>query len=100
MASLYNPYPPNLTQEQTENLLFTLKDWTIAHGLAVRPSPELVSKDQDPQGVLAIPAPLTLFPSLFPKSCFKEAVGVQQAYNELYAKIAQDETWLGEIIQE
>lgn len=99
-ASIYPEYPPDLTAEQKDHLLFNLNDWAIANGLAVRPSPTFVSSDSDPSGVLAVTAPVTLFPSLFPKSCFQEARAIQKAYNGLYAAIASDQEWLGQVIQE
>lgn len=99
-ASIYPQYPPELTAEQEEYLLFNLNDWSIANGLAVRPSASFLSPDKDPSGVMAVTAPVTLFPSPFPRACFEEARAIQTAYNKLYAAIARDEEWLGEIIQE
>lgn len=96
----YASYPPELSQEQKDNLVTTVKDWSIHHGLAVRPPPTFVNTESDPQGVLATNAPVTLFPSLFPKSCYEDAVAVQKPYNELYAAITRDEAWLGKIIEE
>ena len=100
MASLYPPISPKLSQDQLEYLLASIKDWTIAHGLAVKPSRAILKEGQDQDGVLSVPAPVTLFPSYFPKRCFAQAFDVQKAYNELYARISQDEAWLGEVIQE
>ena len=93
-------YPPSLSHEQEHYLLSTLKDWSIAHGLAVRPAPSFVQTSQDPSGVLATTAPVTLFPSLFPRSCFEHGLAIQKAYNQLYAAIAQDEEWLQHIVEE
>lgn len=93
-------YPPELSVEQQQYLLANLKDWSIAHGLAVRPAPSFVQPSQDPSGVLASTAPVTLFPSLFPRNCFEEGLAIQTAYNELYSAIAQDEAWLQSIIEE
>ncbi|KMP03068.1 glutathione synthetase [Coccidioides immitis RMSCC 2394] len=98
--SVYATYPPELSPEQRRYLVATVKDWTIHHGLTVRPSPDLVSKASDSNAVLATNAPVTLFPSLFPRSCYQSAVSVQTAYNELYAAITADEAWLGEIIED
>ncbi|KAF2715155.1 glutathione synthase [Pleomassaria siparia CBS 279.74] len=92
-------YPPDLSPEEEQYLLSNLKDWSIAHGLAVRPAPSFVSAAQDPSGVLATTAPVTLFPSLFPRTCFDEGLGIQTAYNELYSAIARDEAWLQSIIE-
>jgi glutathione synthase len=97
---MYPEYPPTLTSEQQEYLLTNLKDWSIAHGLAVRPAPSYIQLQQDPSGALATTAPVTLFPSLFPRVCFKQAKGVAKAYNELYSAIASDEGWLRGIVEE
>lgn len=93
-------YPPELSPGEEEYLLSNLKDWSIAHGLAVRPAPSFVQQSQDPSGVLATTAPVTLFPSLFPRSCFEEGLAIQKAYNELYSAIARDEEWLQSIVEE
>ena len=93
-------YPPALNSAQSDYLLTALKDWSAAHGLAVRPPATLVPLEDDPEGVLAVTAPVTLFPSLFPRSCFDEACSVQKTYNELYAAISRDQEWLGEIMRE
>lgn len=93
-------YPPELSDEQKAYLLSNLKDWSIAHGLAVRPAPSYVSVEQDPTGALATTAPVTLFPSLFPRACFEQAKSVAKAYNDLYSAIASDEAWLRGVVEE
>ena len=100
MTSMYPKYPPELSDEQREYLVSNLKDWSIAHGLAVRPSSSYVPTETDPSGALATTAPVTLFPSLFPRVCFEQAQSVVQAYNELYSAIASDEAWLKDIVEE
>ncbi|KAF1971783.1 glutathione synthase [Bimuria novae-zelandiae CBS 107.79] len=96
----HDSYPPELSPEEADFLLTSLKDWSIAHGLAVRPAPSFVQPNQDPAGVLAATAPVTLFPSLFPRKCFEEGLSIQTAYNELYSAIARDEDWLKGIVEE
>ena len=97
---MYPEYPPDLDDEQREYLLSNLKDWSIAHGLAVRPAPSYIPDNKNPSGALATTAPVTLFPSLFPRICFEQAESVAKAYNELYSAIASDEAWLKEIVEE
>lgn len=97
---IYSDYPPPLTPEQEEYLVQTVKNWTIEHALTVRVSTAMVAGEKNPHNVLATPAPVTLFPSPFPKACFEQAKNIQQTYNELYANIASDEKWLGEIMKE
>lgn len=93
-------YPPVITESESLSILATIKDWSIAHGLAVRPPPSLVAAAADPHGILATTVPVTLFPSPFPQVCFEQAKSVQEAYNQLYASIAQDEDFLTDIAQE
>ena len=100
MAQMYPSYPPSLTPSQITFLSSTAKEWAIAHGLAVGPAPSFIAAEHDPNRALATPAPVTLFPSLFPMQCFHEALMLQTAYNELYANIARDEEWLGEVVAE
>jgi glutathione synthase len=92
-------YPPALDDAplQQDRLVQTIKDWTIANGLAVRPPPAVTN---DSEGILAMTAPVTLFPSPFPKSCFDEARAIQTQYNELYARISRDEDFLSGLVQE
>lgn len=97
---IYPKYPPDLSEDQLQYLLASIKDWSIANGLAVRPVPSFVPQEQDPAGSLAVTAPVTLFPSLFPRSCFEQGLAIQTAYNELYAAIASDEAWLRQIVEE
>ena len=99
-ALMYPDYPPDITPEQHEFILSEIQNWSILNGLAVRPSAAFVSPDVDPSGSLAVTAPVTMFPSLFPRRCFDEARSIQTAYNELYATIARDRDWLSKIVEE
>lgn len=98
--NIYSSYPPPLTSEQEDYLVQTVKNWTVEHALTVRPSTAIVSREANPNNNLATNAPVTLFPSPFPKACFEQARNLQQVYNELYATIASDEQWLEDILQE
>jgi hypothetical protein len=99
-SSIYASYPPEIPPEQQAYLVQTVKNWSAEHGLLVRPSPAFISSDVNPNGVLATNAPVTLFPSPFPKACFEQARSLQKAYNELYAAIASDQAWLEDIMKE
>ncbi|KAE9985009.1 hypothetical protein EG328_007999 [Venturia inaequalis] len=99
-SSIYPDYPPELSDARRQFLVTNLKDWSIANGLAVRPAPSYVPQKQDPELSLATTAPVTLFPSLFPRSCFEQGIKIQTAYNKLYSAIAQDEEWLKPIVEE
>ncbi|KAK5094518.1 Glutathione synthetase [Lithohypha guttulata] len=98
--SLWDSYPPKVSDDQLQYLAQTVKDWTIFNGLTVRPNPSIVSEESNPNHVLATNAPVTLYPSPFPKQCFEQAEDLQKVYNELYAAIATDEEWLGEVMKE
>ncbi len=97
--SIYEKYPPSISPEQEDYILSTIKDWSIQHGLAVRPSPSFVPEEIDGSEVLATTAPVTLFPSPFPENCFRQGQLLQTTYNELYAAISNDEQWIEEIMK-
>jgi glutathione synthase len=92
-------YPPALTSEEKEYIVTTIKDWSIQHGLTVRPASSFVSQESDVPGVLATTAPVTLFPTAFPTQCYEQAKSLQTTYNELYAAISSGEEWLREIVE-
>lgn len=101
VASIYPSYPPHITEDEKANLLAVLNDWADAHGLLVRPpttSSEHGSRNTD--GGAVITAPVALFPSPFPRSCYEEGIRIQKSYNSLYAAIARDEAWLGNVMKE
>lgn len=98
-SSPYASYPPSISREQEKYILKTIKDWSIQHGLAVRPSSSFVPEDADHSGVLATTAPVTLFPSPFPESCFRQGQLIQTTFNELYAAISNDEDWLAQVMK-
>ncbi|KAH8160875.1 hypothetical protein CIB48_g7377 [Xylaria polymorpha] len=93
-------YPPEVTANEGARLTEVTKDWALAHGLTVRPPPAVIAAEADPQSILATAVPVTLFPSPFPKVCFEQGIAVQNAYNELYASISQDEEFLARIVKE
>ena len=96
--SLLPSYPPSLTAKQLFHLTNNAREWSISHGLAIRPPSSHQKESIDPDGNLAVAAPVTLFPSLFPWSCFHEALSIQTAYNELYVNITRDEQWLEDVV--
>jgi glutathione synthase len=97
---VFSTYPPDVPDDKLEYLVSTVKNWTIQHGLTVRPSPATVTDEVNPNHVLATNAPVALFPSPFPKTCFERARSLQTVYNELYAAIASNERWLETIMKE
>lgn len=101
MASLESgAYPPTLKAAEREALVETIKDWSIGNGLAIRPPPTVIATEADPAGIAAVNAPVTLFPSPFPRQCFAQGKSVQKTYNELYAAVSRDEEFLAQIVKE
>ncbi|KAA8900860.1 hypothetical protein FN846DRAFT_957739 [Sphaerosporella brunnea] len=86
-------YPPTATPEALSALLQVFADYSLSHGLAVRPV-------TNPTNTLATPAPVSLYPSRFPRTCFASGRSVQPLYNALYAAVAHDAEWLGKLIQD
>ncbi|KHN99510.1 glutathione synthetase large chain [Metarhizium album ARSEF 1941] len=76
-------YPPATTAEELNHLVEVIKDWSIGNGLAVRTPPAVISPEADPTKITAVPAPVTLFPTAFPRQAFMQGQKAQNAYNEL-----------------
>ncbi|KAK9370130.1 glutathione synthase [Lipomyces kononenkoae] len=97
MSTILNAvtYPPTLTEEETTNLAIALRDWSLSHGLVIRAPTETNAADES-----SVHVPLTLHPSPFPKNLFDQARGLQTAFNELYAKVADDSEFLNRITEE
>ncbi|KAK8055985.1 glutathione synthetase [Apiospora rasikravindrae] len=93
-------YPPDLTASESERLAEVVKDWAAAHGLSVRPPPNVVPAESDPVGIMSTAVPVTIFPSPFPQICYDQGKVTQKAYNELYAAISQDEEFLAQIVKD
>lgn len=93
-------YPPSLSAAETEHLVNTIKDWSAGNGLVVRPPPTVIAAEADPKGIAAVNAPVTLFPSPFPRQCFAQALGVQTTYNELYAAVSRNEEFIEDTVNQ
>lgn len=92
-------YPPSITDDEVAHLTDVVKDWSAGNGLVIRPPATVIAADADPNGITAVSAPVTLFPSPFPKECFAQANEVQQTYNELYAAVSRNEAFLEETVK-
>lgn len=92
--------PSGLSPQERDHLVDVVKDWATANGLTIRPLPSAASQEIDPAGALATHAPVTLFPSRFPRKCYEQATSVQKAYNELYARISGDEEFISGLVKE
>ncbi|TWU73677.1 hypothetical protein ED733_004370 [Metarhizium rileyi] len=77
------PYPPATTPEELDHLAQVIKDWAIGNGFAVRTPPTVIPPEADPATITAVPAPVTLFPTAFPRQAFLQGQKAQKAYNEL-----------------
>jgi hypothetical protein len=93
----YARYPRELSEPQSQLTIERLKDYALSIGFAIKPPAE-ESGDERWLPDRAMVAPVTVYPSLFPESCYKEALAIQNDYNSLYANIAGDVAWLEEIV--
>ncbi|PWW78075.1 glutathione synthase [Tuber magnatum] len=94
VVEMFPPYPPELSPTQLSYLLQALTDYSLSHGLTVRPAESFIPDKLSSNGAFATHAPITLFPSPFPRSCWEEGRAVQKDFNELYARVAGNEEWL------
>ncbi|SCU84793.1 LANO_0C02410g1_1 [Lachancea nothofagi CBS 11611] len=89
----YPVFPSFSDAEIKDQLIPEISQWALANGLIMYPPGFNVA-----QGMLA---PTTLYPTPFPRESFEQAKSVQVLYNELYAKISQNQDlWLSSHIKE
>ncbi|KAF2458765.1 hypothetical protein BDY21DRAFT_257094, partial [Lineolata rhizophorae] len=106
-------YPPTLPKSALATLVADIKDYQLTHGSLlkiVNPPPAFLSEedeeDEDEQeiasigAVLSEPIGVSIFPTLFPRHLFEQALELQQSFNELYARVAADSEWLKETLSE
>ncbi|PPQ63610.1 hypothetical protein CVT24_004470 [Panaeolus cyanescens] len=87
-------WPPALTKDQLEALSLYASTYALSHGLLYLPP----AAEQPKIPSAAIHAPISLFPSPFPRRLFEQANRIQKAYDILYARITTDEAFLDEIM--
>ncbi|KAI4155535.1 MAG: hypothetical protein LQ340_000951 [Diploschistes diacapsis] len=83
------PWPPETNDEQLAALVQHIHDWQITHSSLLK----LIWTEQK-HTVLAQPIGVSLWPTLFPKASFEQALRLQTDFNELYTAAACDEEWL------
>jgi glutathione synthase len=82
-----------IAQSQPPNRLCeTILDYCYSHGMLIRKSHPYKP------GPVAVHAPVTVFPSFFPRDAWQEALTIQTTYNLLYYRIANDHEWMAEIM--
>ncbi|WVO16558.1 glutathione synthetase [Cryptococcus depauperatus] len=85
-------WPPTFSDHQLEALTKRASIWALAHGFTLLP-PGFTNPP-----TLAIPAPLSLLPTPFPRPLYELAVSLQPVYNALYARIALDWQFLDRVM--
>ncbi|KAF9068612.1 hypothetical protein BDP27DRAFT_1327004 [Rhodocollybia butyracea] len=89
----FTQWPPHITERDRETLQFRAASYALAHGLLYLPvgAPAAVPTS-------AIHAPISLFPTPFPRERFQQAQRLQPLYNTLYSRIAMDDQFLDRVM--
>ena len=90
----FGSWPPPLSPVQLEALTLYATTYAISHGLLYLPP----AQRQPITPSAAIHAPVSLFPSPFPRKLFELALRLQKIFNVLYARIAMDDDFLDQIM--
>jgi hypothetical protein len=80
-----------LTAKNFKTLKQEASEWCFAHGL-------ILYENESTHGLLkkTVPAPISLFPSPFPRKWYQWANDIQPLFNILIDRISQHETFLTE----
>ncbi|ORY29749.1 glutathione synthase [Naematelia encephala] len=85
-------WPPSLSAEQHEYLLLLASTYALSHGFILLPP----KSSSPPTHTFA--APLSLFPTPFPRQLYDFAREIQPIYNALYARVALDWEFLDRVM--
>ncbi|KAG7835603.1 hypothetical protein KL942_005141 [Ogataea angusta] len=81
---------PDLSGAALDDLLEKLTHYAISNGLVIYPP--------DFKAYQPSVAPVTLYPTPFPRSQFAKGVAISTKFNELYSRVVADKSWLKEVI--
>lgn len=84
-------YPPEIDKQDELATIETIKHWSLAHGLVML---------TEGNSSTAVHAPVTLYPTPFPKPAFNQAIAIQKLYNELYYSVCINTEWIEQILTE
>jgi glutathione synthase len=96
-ASLLSQWPPQLSNHELKELTSQAASYAVTHALQYLPP--RTSADCSSTPASAIHAPMTLFPTPFPRKLFEHARKLQSIYNVLYARIAMDKEFIDDIME-
>lgn len=83
---------PALSPENEKELVERLSQWALANGLVMYPPNWQLHSANN--------APITMFPTPFPKDLFEDAMKVQTTFNKLYANVvSKEKVWLVDLIK-
>lgn len=84
---------PQLDDSQLAKLIHEISQYGLSKGLLMYPP----APYHDYQPVLA---PVTIFPTPFPKKMYEKSLMIQKSYNKLYSKVVSEKEWLISIIKQ
>lgn len=84
---------PHLEDEQLRKLIHEISQFGLSNGLLMYPP----APYKEYQPVLA---PVTIFPTPFPKAKYEKSLEIQTVYNKLYANVVAEHKWLTSIIKQ
>jgi hypothetical protein len=97
-SSLLSKWPPELAPHELREMTAKATTYAVSHGLQYLPPATTAVTSSTP--ATAVHAPITLFPSPFPRKLFEHARKLQRIYNVLYARISMDNRFLDNIVSE
>lgn len=97
-------WPPKLSEKRIEYLVRKATTWALANSFVLIP-PTPVDPNEDPSYPAPVPpphraqpAPLSLFPTPFPRRLYQQANSLQNMLNSLYMRVSLDHKFLDKVI--
>lgn len=84
---------PELEHDQLNRLIYEITQFGLSNGLIMYPPAPYLNYEP-------VLAPITLFPTPYPREQYEKSLTIQKTYNMLYANVVSDGTWLTDVIRE
>lgn len=80
-------FPPDISPQEEAELVHEIKEWSFSNGLVMVPV-------DNGNWSRVVHAPVTLYPTIFPKIAFQRAINIQELYNRIYISVTLNTDWL------
>ncbi|TIB72047.1 glutathione synthase [Wallemia mellicola] len=91
-------FPPKIEESFEKELIENLRAFCLGNGLVLLPP--IKAGETTVSSSEGVQAPVSLFPTPFPRKLYNQALSIQPVFNELYANVARDVEFLDKVMSD